>query len=258
MDSERKTEDPVEPASPPDWVEDRLDGATGKDVRVGVIDSGWDPSLSLPWVQGGVGFVDPSDDLATKKTKDTADQIGHGTACGVLIHQVAPGATLCPIRVFGSTLETSPSTIGRAIEWAVDQDLDVLNVSLGTLRDDVLIPLYKICEQARRQNILVVASRHNQAEGSYPSVFENVISVGIGPFDDPFAFRYRPDDAVECLAKGRHNSVLWLNGERRSLSGTSFAAPNITGIVTRIRERYPDADIETARSLLDTFSISKS
>jgi subtilisin family serine protease len=152
-------------------------------------------------------------------------------------------------------LETSPSTIGRAIEWAIDQDLDVLNVSLGTLRDDVLLPLYKICEQARRQDILVVASHHNRAEGSYPSVFENVISVGIGPFGYPFDFQYRPNDAVECLAKGRHERVPWLNGKKRSLAGTSFAAPKITGIVARIRECHPNADLERTRSLLDRFSV---
>lgn len=258
MNSKSKTEELVEPVAPPDWVEEQLDGATGKGVRVGVIDSGWDPSVPLARVQGGVGFVDPNDDLATKKTEDTDDRIGHGTACSVLVHQVAPDATLCPIRVFGGTLETSPSTIGRAIEWAIEQDLDVVNVSLGTLRDDVLVPLYKICEQARRQDILLVASRHNQEERSYPSVFENVISVGIGPFDDPYTFRYRPNDAVECLAKGRHQSVPWRNGERRPLTGTSFAAPNITGIVARIRDCYPNADLETVRDLLDTFSVSES
>lgn len=248
----------IKPVSPPGWVEEELDGATGQGVRVGIMDSGWDPSLPLSQVRGGVGFVDPEDDLATKKTEDIDDRIGHGTACGVLTHQIAPDASLCPIRVFGDTLETSPSTIGVAIEWAIEQELDVVNVSLGTLRDDVLVPLYKICEQARRQDILLVASRHNREERSYPSVFENVISVGIGSFDDPFEFRYRPNDAVECLAKGRHREVPWLNGRQRSLTGTSFAAPNITGIVARIRERYPGADLETVRDWLDTFSCSQS
>ena len=256
--SKHEDERRIEPVSPPDWVEEDLDGATGRGVRVGIMDSGWDPALPLSRVRGGVGFVDPEDDLATQKTENTDDRIGHGTACGILTHQVAPDASLCPIRVFGETLETSPSTIGKAIKWAIDQNLDVVNVSLGTLRDDVLVPLYKVCEQARRQDILLVASRHNQEERSYPSVFENVISVGIGPFDDPFDFRYRPNDAVECLAKGRHESVPWLNGHRRPLSGTSFAAPNITGIVARIRECYPGADLETVRSLLDTFAVSES
>lgn len=238
----------------PAWVTDHLENPTGRGIRIGVIDSGWDDAFDASRVERGIGFVDPDDDFAVYESEDIHDRIGHGTACGALILRIAPQATLYPIRVFGDQLETSPATIQSALQWAIEQKFDVVNVSLGTFREDALVPLYKVCEQAKRKEILIVSSSHNRKERSYPSVFENVISVGVGAFDDPFRFQYRPNQAVECIAKGVHDHVPWRKGIRRTVAGTSFAAPIITGIVALLVERYATTKLEDVRRLLDEFS----
>ena len=249
----RRPEPPL-PARPA-WVDEVLGGATGKGVRIAVIDSGWDRTQSDPRVLPGVGLVDPADDFALLRSDDDHDLVGHGTACVDLILRIAPDAEIVPVKVFGKQLETSPGTLQAGLQYALDEGLHLVNMSLGTTLPRTLHPLYTLCEKARRAGAVVVAAGHNGRTWSYPAIFDPVIGVAAGRFESPYEFRYRPDEAFECEGWGLEIPVLWLNGERPVKHGTSFAAPNITGIVALILERFPGASLEEVRDLLRRFAI---
>ena len=241
--------------APPEWVREELGGATGSGIRVAVLDSGWDRSIDDPRVLPGVGFVDPDDDFALGRNDDDQDVLGHGTACADVILGVAPDARIIPVKVFGKKLETSPGTLQTALEWAIEAGVQVINVSLGTRLEGTLHPLYAACEKARRAGIIVVAAGHNANDWSYPAIFENVIGVSAARFDSPFHFRYRAEHAMECEAWGVEQPVLWVGGQRVVKHGTSFAAPNVAGIVALILERHPGATLEQVREMLATFAL---
>lgn len=240
---------------PPEWVAAQLGGATGRGVRVAVIDSGWDRSLSEPRVLPGVGFVDPQDDFALGRNDDDNDVLGHGTACADLVLRVAPDARVIPAKVFGKVLETSPGTLHAALVWALEAGVQVINVSLGTRLENTRDALYAVCEMARRAGIITVAAGHNANDWSYPAIFENVIGVSAARFDSPFSFRYRPEHAMEVQGWGVEQPVLWVGGSRPIKHGTSFAAPNVAGIVALIKERYPQATLEDVREMLTRFAL---
>ena len=240
---------------PPAWVADELRGATGAGVRVAVIDSGWDRTLDEPRVLAGVGFVDPDDDFAMARNDDDADVLGHGTACCDLVLRIAPDARVLPVKVFGNVLETSPGTLHAALTWAIEAGVQVINVSLGTRLEGTLYPLYAACEKARQEGIIVVAAGHNANDWSYPAIFENVIGVSAGRFASPFEFRYRAEHAMEVEAWGVEQPVLWVGGHRVPRHGTSFAAPNVAGVVALIKERFPEATLEDVRAMLQRFAV---
>lgn len=219
-----------------------------------MIDSGWDRTLRDLHILPGVGWADPEDELAVRRTDDDHDRIGHGTAVADLVLRLAPGAEIVPIRVFGAHLQTSPATIQSAIRWAAEAGIPLVNLSLGTLQAEAFRPLYATCEVARRKGTLVVSASHNGHGWSYPAAFDNVISVGADAFDSPFTFRYVPGAAVECIAHGRGVPVLWRGGEERVVGGNSFAAPHVTGIVALLLERYPQATLEEVRELLGRYA----
>lgn len=246
----------AEALEPPAWVREELGGATGAGIRVAVIDSGWDRRLDDPRVLPGVGFVDPDDDFALARNDDDNDVLGHGTACADLVLRIAPDARVIPVKVFGKVLETSPGTLHAALMWAIDAGVQVINVSLGTRLENTLHLLYAACEKARRAGIIVVAAGHNANDWSYPAIFENVIGVSAARFGSPYHFRYRPDEAMECEAWGVEQPVLWVGGQRLVKHGTSFAAPNVAGIVALILERHPGATIEEVREMLSRFALS--
>lgn len=242
----------VAPPGPerPAWVRRELRSATGRGVRVAVVDSGWDRSLVDPRVVPGIGLVSPENGLAPARSDDDADRNGHGTACADLVLRVAPDAAVVPVRVFGRELETSPSVLCEAIRWAAERGIDVVNLSLGTHLEEALRPLYAACEVARRSGTVVVASGRRMADWGYPAVFENVIGVDAERFDSPFSYRYRHGQAAECLAWGIDVPVRGLGGRPATQTGTSFAAPHIAGIVALFRERHPAASLEDVRGML--------
>jgi subtilisin family serine protease len=239
----------------PAWVAAELGGATGRGIRVAVIDSGWDRHLDEPRVLPGVGFVDPADDFAMARNDDDHDVLGHGTACADLVLRIAPDARVVPVKVFGRVLETSPGTLHAALLWAIDQGVQVINVSLGTRLEGTLHPLYAACEKARQAGIVVVAAGHNANDWSYPAIFENVIGVSAARFDSPFSFRYRPHHAMEVEGWGVEQPVLWVGGSRQIKHGTSFAAPNVAGVVALIKERHPQATLDEVREMLSRFAL---
>ncbi|HEX8244778.1 MAG TPA: S8 family serine peptidase [Longimicrobium sp.] len=241
---------PPAPFQPPAWVAEGLGRPTGRGLVVGVIDSGWDRNCDDPRVLPGVGLVDPEDDLAMLRTDDDHDRVGHGTACIHQILRIAPDAEIVPIRVFGKDLETSPGTLQAGILYAIERGVNVVNLSLGTTLEGTLHPLYAACEKARRQGIIIVAAGHNSRDWSYPAIFENVIGVSAARFGSAYDYRYLPDEAMECQAWGVEQPVVWLGGREQVKHGTSFAAPNITGIVCLLLERHPGATLEEVRELL--------
>ncbi len=222
---------------------------TGAGVTVAVIDSGWDRTQNDARIGPGAGFVDPDDDFACRWSEDDHDRLGHGTLCANLLLRVAPEARVLPARVFGKRLETSPETIGTAIDWAVQRRARVINLSLATRREDARDQLYAACARACAAGVILVAAVAGD-DIAYPSAFDLVVSVDVADWDDPFVYSFAPDDVVECRSPGRRRLSTGLGGKSVVVSGTSFAAPNIAGIAALWIERWPDLDLAGLRGKL--------
>ena len=225
-----------------------LAGATGRGLRIAVIDSGCDPTWNDPRIRPGIGLTHPNDGFGVTLSGNDRDAIGHGTACCDIILGMAPEVEVLPIRVFGRRLETSPSVIVAAFEWAQEQGVTILNLSLGSLVERSAGPLYRACEQARRSGLIVVSAVDLRKGWSYPAIFDNTLGVTAGYFGNIFDFQYFPNAGVECRAQGVRR-VRWLQGHRQ-VFGSSFAAPHISAWVALLLERFPGSTLEQVRDFL--------
>lgn len=235
----------------PTWVTRDLADATGAGVRVAVIDSGLDADWHVPQRRPGI-------DLSGASTDDpgaTRDHLGHGTACASILWSLAPQVEVYPVRIFHRRLESRISTLVRAIEWAIEQGMQVVNLSLGTVEKKGFERLYRVCERARQRGLILVAAVEATTGVSYPAVFDNAIGVAGGHFSNGHDFEYRPDDAVEAIAQGRCRART-VGGRYRWVDATSFAAPHLSAIVALILERNPEADLEGIHRLLRRFSVT--
>lgn len=232
-----------------------LGWATGAGIRVGIIDSGAPAEGRNSRVRPGRAFGSEGSSGEARGTWDDRDRNGHGSACIEILQRMAPEVEIYPLRVFGRTLETSPETLATALRWAADLRLDVVNLSLGTLHMAALVPLYRACEEVRRAGTILVAAAAAGEAGSLPAVFDSVIGVGAAHFANPWDFRFRADNAVECLGQGAWS--LQRSGAReRHVFGSSFAAPQITAIVSLLRQRFPGADRQEIRRYLAQYGVA--
>jgi len=212
-----------------------LDGATGKGVKVCVLDSGVEFAHPKVGDLAGAFAISLDDDENAIADEDAeGDLCGHGTACAGVIRSIAPDAELYSVRVLGAGFKGSGKVLLAGLQWAVEQDYDVINMSLSTTKKAFSELLRDIADTAYFKRTVIVASAHNMPVESYPWRFSSVISVGSHEDDDPLTFYANPDPPVEFFARGMNVDVAWLGGETVTATGNSFATPAISGIAALV------------------------
>lgn len=215
------------------------DGSSGESVRVCLIDSGVDWTHPRVGASAGGVVVSPRDGGdPVVETDDEGDVCGHGTACASVIRSLAPACELHSVRVLGSGSSGSGDVLIAGIRWAIEQQFDVVNLSLSTTKNELATILHELADDAYFQRTVLVASAHNMPVVSYPWRFSSVISVGSHEEADPFAYFYNPNPPVEFFARGVGLEVAWYGGGTARVTGNSFATPHITGIAALILAKH--------------------
>jgi subtilisin family serine protease len=231
---------PIEPEIP-------FAGLTGRDVRVAIIDSGVNPAH--PHVAGVVGGVCIN---ADGEGLNYLDYIGHGTAVAGAIREKAPEASLYAIKVFDQQLRTNAETIIRAIEWAIENEMNVVNLSLGTVNQSHRERFEKVIALAVERNVVLVAAREMNDQPSLPGCLPSVIGVALDWECLRETYRYEIVDSRPLFfASGYPRSIPGVLPER-NLNGISFAVANMTGFVTRAKQAFLNASsVELERVLIE-------
>jgi subtilisin family serine protease len=228
-----------------------LGGATGKGVRVCVLDSGVERGHPLVGDVAGAVTISLDDDgepLAT--ADDEGDLCGHGTACAGVIRQLAPEAEIHSVRVLGAGFTGSGKVLLAGLRWAVEQGFDVVNMSLSTTKRAFSEVLHELADTAYFRRTVLVASAHNMPVESYPWRFSSVISVGSHEEDDPFTFYANPDPPVEFFARGVDVTLAWTGGGTITATGNSFATPCISAICALVLSKHPQLTPFQLKSVL--------
>jgi subtilisin len=221
----------------PEWA---WGGSTGRGVRVAVVDSGIDadhPALG-GMARGGVAVVE-KDGQCTYDDAPHGDAFGHGTACAGIIHSIAPEAELYSVKVLGATLSGTGGMFAAGLRWAIEHDMQVLNLSLGTTKREFYAVLHELADMAYFKNAVLVTAANNFPQPSFPSMYASVISVASHEEKDPFLFYYNPAPPVDFGAPGIDVQVPWRGGGYISTTGNSFAAPHLSGIVALVLAKHP-------------------
>jgi subtilisin family serine protease len=213
--------------------------ATGRGVRVAIVDSG--VHASHPHVGTIAGGIAIGDDGV--RDTDVVDRLGHGTAVTAAIREKAADAELFAVKVFDRALSTSIASLVDGIDWAAQNGMHVVNLSLGTPRREHEPALTGAVERAAGANMLVVAARHDAGQSWLPGSLRGVLPVEIDwtlPRD-----RYRcaiVDGVTVFYASGFAREIPGVPPER-NLHGISLAVANMTGLVARALEGATDRSL---------------
>jgi subtilisin family serine protease len=230
------------------WGEGR-----GAGVRVAVVDSGIDAAHpAVGPLHGGV-VLEPDGDAAAgvRVVPGRHDDLyGHGTACAAIIRGLAPDCELYSVRVLGPTLTGRGKVFAAGLEWAIENGMDVVNLSLSTRSRANLETFYELVDRAAFHNVMLVCAVNNVPAPSYPSQFAGVFSVAAYAGRDPEHFVVNPQPPVEFGAPGIDLKVAWATGGFIVATGNSFAAPHIAGLLARIIGRHRPITTGEAKAVL--------
>ena len=207
--------------------------ATGKNVKVAQIDTGVE--MNHPDLSGQLydekNFVD-----GTRYVPES-----HGTAvAGLIVAKadnrigivgVAPSATLMPLRACWEDQDVSGAscssfTLAKAMQWLLIHPTQVVNLSLAGPHDKLL---ERLIEKALDQGITVVgAVDPDHPQDSFPASHPGVIAVGT--VGTPITVK------GEVLGPGDQLLTTTLNGSWGFMSGSSFAAAQISGVAALLYE----------------------
>ena len=242
---------------PHHWLENVMRKENPSQIRIAIVDSGIEASHEdVGDVAGGVHIQIGGEGEAVF-LDDHADCAGHGTACAGIIRKKAPDAALYSVRIFDASLMADGRALIAAIQWCIDNEMDVVNLSLGTTDVTFKKALQKVCRKAVDAGVILVAAESNDGGESYPAVFPAVIGVTGDAIHKPDGFYYRKDQRIECVARGDEQRVCWLNGKHIMTGGNSFAAPHITGIIAHLLEQNPKCPVQDIRLLLQEKVLSE-
>jgi subtilisin family serine protease len=246
--------------APAAWAQ----GYTGGDLPVGVLDTGVDtdhPDLA--------GAVAETVDF-TSEARGGLDRVGHGTqvasviagsgaASGGRYRGMAPDARIFSAKVCASA-RCAESSIVEGMTWAArDKGLKVVNLSLGQpdrpgtdLLEEAVDTL-----TARYGTLFVIAGGNDGGRVTSPASADSALAVGAGTMGDKVAASssrgprtgddgLKPDlvaPGVNIVAARSGDSKLPALGPRGAYSrqsGTSMAAPHVTGAAAIVTQQHPE------------------
>src|SRR5262249_1836626 len=103
---------------------------------------------------------------------------GHGTMTAGLVHLVAPGARIMPLKAFGGDGSSDLFNILRAIYYAADHGANVINMSFEIAQGSP--SLQAAIQYALSKNVVVIAASGNDGQQIlvYPAAYNSVVGVG--------------------------------------------------------------------------------
>jgi len=233
---------PSQPAEVLPWGIDRIDaelvwpsGNTANLIRVGIIDTGISnthPDL-LANIKGGVNTINPR--------KNWNDDNGHGShVAGIVaaidndigVIGVGPAIDLYAIKVLDRNGSGYLSDVIEGIQWAVANNMQVVNMSLGTASN--IQSFHDAVIAAKNAGIVTVAAAGNGGGSTnesviFPAAYPEAIAVSATDNTDTIAWWSSRGPEVDLAAPGVSIYSTYKGTGYATLSGTSMAAPHVAG-----------------------------
>jgi subtilisin len=232
---------------------------TGKGVRIAVVDSGIEadhPQLSGVKLVDDLQVVDAGVQIEVKPG-DGTDVFGHGTAIAGVINRIAPDAEIGSIRVLGENLASRTVIIREGIRQAIDRGYHIINCSFGCGLTEHIFQYKDWIDEAYLKGIHVVSACNNYdfTKPEWPGYFPSVITVNMARFEDDHTFFYKPGHLVEFAARGVGVTLPWNHHSVKEVSGSSFAAPIMSGLLARLISAMPDIAPLEAKAILHRLAL---
>lgn len=228
-------------------------GRYGEGVKVAIIDTGCD--ISHPDLKDRIIDIRNFTDDDKGAINNVTDYVTHGTATASVIASsgkiigVAPKCNLLILKALTRT-GGKISWVTEAIKYATQQNVDIINMSLGCPQPNA--EMYEAIKRAIAKDICVVCACGNNSDNNvntdelnYPAGYNECISVGSISYSRKYS-RFSSSNKEVDLAtfgeglNGRGILTCCPDGLYREQKGTSFSAPFVSGSLALLKNWFID------------------
>jgi len=229
----------------------------GSGVKVAILDTGINrnhPDLRDN-LAGCLNFI------FSRKTCE--DDNGHGThVSGIVAAEdnsfgvvgVAPNAKIYALKVLDRRGSGYLSDIIEALDWVITNNVQIVNMSLGTSSD--ITSFREAVQRVNAAGIIQVAAAGNSGPAQntvlYPAAYPQVIAVSATDASDNVPSWSSRGGELNLAAPGVNIYSTYLNNSYKTLSGTSMSAPHVTGSVALRLYLRPTETPNQIENILET------
>ena len=230
------------------------------EIVVGVIDTGVD--IDHEFLQGRV--IETGFNLSdTGFTDSEEDDNGHGThVAGIIADNTTDNVKIKAFKCLNANGSGSLFDVCLAVEAAAEQNVNVINMSLGSKGKSLLLEEYIENAISNGITVCVAAGNNGDYASNYtPASISNCITVGAINSDEQKPLWSNFGEAIDVYAPGSAIYSTYMNNSYKELSGTSMACPFVAASAallisndTTIRpNEITDLIINNSRQLNETF-----
>lgn len=150
------------------------------------------------------------------------DNESHGSKCAYIIEHQNTNVVFYDIKILNSFQKGTVTDLLVALNWCLVNEINVINLSIGTTEYEHYYSFCSICEKLRKRGCIVIAAFNNNGEYTLPAALPSVI--GVKQFNMKSLFY---DNFVDIYAFGQK---FFLFGKRLIYceSCNSFACATVT------------------------------
>lgn len=199
--------------------------------------------------------VEITEDLSIRARKGyDSKKISHGTICAREIIKLAPAALISSVKVLGEESRGRREQLERAIVWCMENQVDIISMSLGTVDFNDFRSLKRVVNLAVDAGIVIVAACNNLNIVTYPASLTNVIGVCYDRSKSlcEGEYYYHQNSANGIKISTTSDSYFADDGEKMMVFGpsNSFATPKITAFVHNIMQAQPEISFKELNRVL--------
>ena len=146
-------------------------------------------------------------------------------------------------KALNSKGEGDMKSIINAFKYAIEQNVHVISMSLGSTKGDE--ELHELVKEANKRGILVVTSAGNDGDGNpntdeygYPASYQECVNAGAINLDLSIAKYSNSNEWVDIVAVGTDIVSVYFDNKWCKSSGTSMSAPIVAGTSLLLREKF--------------------
>ncbi|MEN8908182.1 MAG: S8 family serine peptidase [Clostridiales bacterium] len=226
-------------------------------IKTAIIDDGLNQSII------GINNLNPNIEInknlevkILKKNNSNVFTPSHGDICALILKKYSPNITLGNINILNH-FSCTADKLCTAIIWCTNNNIKLLNLSLGSTFFKDRKKIKKAVNYAHRKGVIIIAAYSNDNNFTYPASLPNVIGVKCSKNNElnnnDLVYVNNGIDGIDVITSGRH-LIKFPDKTSYTFPSNSYAAPVVTSLVYNLLIKMPNLSLDKIKKNLLNYS----